>query len=222
MIDRRQLLYGSLLIGGGAATGLTRRPIAVPPIAQSALDAAIPRQIGSYREVGAADAVLPPRDELSARVYDRYLARGFIGAGLPPIMLVIAYGSTRDYGLQLHRPESCYPASGWTLTKREPVRIGIARQGGSDAVLLDARRGAKRETILYWTRIGRRFPVSAMESRLDVLAAILARDVPDGVLVRLSTSALAGGTFATLAAFNDLLLASIDAAGRRLLLGAPR
>lgn len=221
MIDRRQLLYGSVLIGGGLATAAVRRPVAAPPISQQALDAAIPARIGAYREVGAADAVLPPRDELSARVYDRYLARGYIGVGVPPVMLVIAYGSTRDYGLQLHRPESCYPASGWTLTDRRPVTLGLAGRG-SDAVLLHARREAKREAILYWTRIGERFPVTAIDSRIDALTAILTRGASDGVLVRLSTSTLAGGSLATLAAFNDALLASIDAAGRRLLLGRPR
>ena len=219
MIDRRQLLYGSMLIGGGLAAGLVSRPTTRPTLSQQALDSAIQRSVGAYREIRATDIVLPPRDELSERIYDRFLARGFVAAGLPPIMLVIAYGSTQDYGLQLHRPESCYPASGWSLSDRRPVRIGLSPAGGDDAVLLNAERGAKREIILYWTRIGRHFPISAWDARSDILTTAIDRELPDGVLVRLSTSALAGGDFTTLARFNKMLIDTTDAPGRRLLLG---
>ena len=220
MMDRRHFLYGSLLLGGGVAAAVARRPSALPPISQRALEAAVPSSVGMYRVVKATDVVLPSRDELSERIYDRFLARGFVAPDQPPIMLVIAYGSTQDYGLQLHRPESCYPASGWSLSGRRPVRLGMASGGQEDAVLLDAARGARRETILYWTRIGNRFPVSAWGGRLDILRAALAKDLPDGVLVRLSTPSGAGGDFSTLEGFNRMLLQKTSMAGRRLLLGS--
>ncbi|TGX53514.1 EpsI family protein [Sphingomonas gei] len=218
-VDRRAFIVGAMLAGGGAAAALAR-PVAPPsPISQEQLDAAVPLALGDYHAAPGFDAVLPSRDELSKRIYDRYLARGYVAPGKPAVTLVIAYGSTQDYGLQLHRPETCYPASGWSIgeTERLPVQIGPRTVSTST---LSAARPGRVEQILYWTRIGSMFPESEWASRIEILKRGLTRDLPDGVLVRLSTSAQPKAfAIDTLVQFNSLLVEALAGPGRRLLLG---
>lgn len=218
-VNRRAFLVGGLLAGGATAAALAR-PVAPPPaISQKQLDASVPLALGDYHAAPGFDAVLPPRDELSKRIYDRYLARGYVAPGKPAVTLVIAYGSTQDYGLQLHRPETCYPASGWSIgtTERLPVEI----EGRTVATsTLSAARPGRIEQILYWTRIGSVFPDSAWDSRIEIVKRALTRDLPDGVLVRLSTGAQPKAfAIDTLVQFNTLLVDALAGPGRQLLLG---
>ncbi len=219
--DRRQFLFGGIMLASAGASALLR-PGAAPDRGQSrALDHAVPYRLGPYRAVSAAGVVLPPRDELSERLYDSYLARGFVAQERPPVMLVIAYGSTQDYALQVHRPESCYPASGYAIG--QSVRAPLSLGGRAvDATVLTATRGSRMERVLYWTRIGTAFPPTLWEERYAIARDILARRMPDGVLVRLSTPVVDGNQDAAtrlLADFNDALIDAVAPAGRRLLLG---
>ncbi len=218
-VDRRGFIIGGMLAGGAAAAALARPVAALPAISQDQLDASVPLTLGDYHAAPGFNAVLPPRDELSQRIYDRYLARGYVASGKPAVTLVIAYGSTQDYGLQLHRPETCYPASGWSIgaTERLPVQIGARTVLTST---LSAARPGRLEQILYWTRIGNVFPESEWGSRVEILKRGLTRDLPDGVLVRLATDAQPKAfAIDTLVQFNTLLVAALAGPGRQLLLG---
>lgn len=218
-VDRRAFLIGGMLAGGAAAAALAR-PVAPPPaISQEALDASVPLALGDYHAAPGFNAVLPPRDELSERIYDRYLARGYVAPGKPAVTLVIAYGSTQDYGLQLHRPETCYPASGWSIGASERLPVQIGGRTASAATLSAARPG-RAEQILYWMRIGSVFPDSEWAGRIEILKRGLTRDLPDGVLVRLSTAAQPRAfAIDTLVQFNTLLIEALAGPGRQLLLG---
>ncbi|WP_404338518.1 exosortase C-terminal domain/associated protein EpsI [Sphingomonas sp. MMS12-HWE2-04] len=218
-VDRRAFVVGGLLAGGAAAAALARPVAPLAAISQERLDASVPMRLGDYHSAPGFAAVLPPRDDLSKRLYDRYLARGYVAPGKPPVTLVIAYGSTQDYGLQLHRPETCYPASGWAIgeTERLPLAIGGATIA---AATLSAERPGRREQVLYWTRIGGLFPDSDWQSRIEILRGGLMRQLPDGVLVRLSTPAQPRAfAIDTLVQFNALLVDALAGPGRQLLLG---
>lgn len=218
-IDRRAFVIGGMLAGGGAAAALARPVAPLAAISQEQLDASVPLALDGYRAAPGFDAVLPPRDELSKRIYDRYLARGYVATGKPAVTLVIAYGSTQDYGLQLHRPETCYPASGWSIgvIERCPLQMGGRTVPAST---LSAARPGRVEQILYWTRIGGVFPESEWGSRIEILKRGVTRQLPDGVIVRLSTGAQPKAfAIDTLVEFNTLLLEALAAPGRQLLLG---
>lgn len=218
MIDRRQLLFAGMLATGSAAAAMLR-PRRVPLVANQ-LEAAVPTTVGPYRYATAAGVVLPPRDELGEQLYDQYLARSYVAPGRPPVMLLIAYGSTQDYQLQLHRPEICYPAVGYMVgeARRVPIMLGGARP--VEATALTATRDAQREQILYWTRIGEAFPTTTWGERAAIVRGALRREIPDGVLVRLSVVTVdAGAATAALIQFNAQLIASLQPPARRLLLG---
>lgn len=219
-VDRRLFLQSGLLAGGALAAFAARPGRARPPVDQARLDRAIPDAIGPYRGEPAHDIVLAPQDELSDRIYDRYIARAFQAPDQPRILLVAAYGATQDYRLQLHRPESCYPASGWALAPSQAVMLPIAGRTPIPGVTMTATRPGRSEQVLYWTRIGDAFPVDRWAARRQILVRSLQRDPPDGVILRLSMPDWIGGSaIDRLAAFNRALLARMSAPARDLFLG---
>jgi EpsI family protein len=219
-LDRRGFLLGGMLVAGVAGAAAARPDRRASPISQQALEQAIPARLDAYRSVESFNAVLPPQDELSRRIYDRYIARAYVAPGRSPIVLVVAYGSTQDYGFQLHRPETCYPASGWDLGPSRQVALALPDGRGIRGKSMSADRPGRREQLVYWTRIGGSFPVDLWEGRLEIMRRALQRRVPDGVLVRLSTDARSpAAAIDALVDFNTRLLAALSPEGRALLLG---
>ena len=217
--SRRDLLFGGMLLAAtGAAVFARPRPAAgsASPSPQ-AFEAAIPARIGPYRRREADEIVLPERDSDSLTVYQQYVARTYAAPGLAPITLLIAYGAAQDYTLQVHRPESCYPPAGFALSSSE--RLVLPGSPAIDAVTLTATRIDRNDRLLYWTRVGDAFPDSLWGQRWVTFRALLARGVPDGVLVRLSTTDDGPAALAAMIRFNALLLAGVGPAARALLLG---
>lgn len=218
--DRRQLILGGTLLAAAGTAFVARPRRAYAALAPERLDAAIPTTLGDYRYRPGDDIILPDRDDDSLKVYQQYVARTYVAPGAPPISLLIAYGAAQDYALQVHRPESCYPPAGFALGASRTIALPIRGVGTIDAVALTARRLDRVDHILYWTRVGDAYPDTLWRQRAVMVRQLLARRVPDGVLVRLSTQGDDAPALARLAAFNALLLAAIAPAGRGLLLGA--
>lgn len=218
---RRQVLLGTALLGvaGLAAVARPPRPVRKPGL-QQALEQAMPVRVGEdQRGAAGGGLVLPPQDALSQAIYDGYVARAYAAPGLAPIYLVIAYGSVQDYALQLHRPEHCYPASGYTIgTVRERQLALAGRQIPGSA--MSARLGRHNESVLWWTRVGTAFPASLWQERRVILGSALRREVPDGVLVRFSTTDVPGAGD-RLAGFASRFVAVLDRQTRALLIGYP-
>lgn len=218
--DRRQFLLGGALMAA-AATGMALRPRRIAePLKEGTLDRVVPKKLGPYDYVTASGVVLPPADDLTERIYDQVLTRVYAADGLPAMMLLIAYGSAQDATLMLHRPDVCYPASGFTLSGAREVPVTLGAAGAHKVNFVSAQRNERTEQILFWSRIGDRFPVSARDEKMSVFLSNLAGAMPDGVLVRVSAvTPNADRALAELDNFNRLLLASVGGEGRRLLLG---
>lgn len=218
MPGRRDIVIAGALIGAAGVAALGRPRLPAPSIDPGALAGAVPAAVGPYRHDPAGEVLLPPRDDLSLRTYDQYLARVYAAPDRAPVMLLIAYGQMQDYALQIHRPESCYPASGFRI---DPPRVVPLRLGDRaiDAVALAARRPGRIEQILYWTRIGDRYPVSLWQEREAILSAALARRATDGVLVRLSTPSPDPADIGLLTGFAATLVAALAPAARRVVEG---
>ena len=138
-------------------------------------------------------------------------------------MLLIAYSGAQDGTIQIHRPEVCYPASGFRLTRNEPHQIPLAGPSIIGAGAIPAREiiaetESRREQLVYWTRLGDHFPTRWIEQRLAVTAENFAGIVPDGVLVRIS-SVGDGNQFAVLDDFARALVAGVGPRMRQVLLG---
>ena len=226
---RARLSRRETLIGGGflaaAVAGLALKPRRAENLLGTAkLDDLVPQRVGSWRFNTASGLVLPPADQMRDTLYSQLLTRTYVREGAAPVMLLIAYSGAQDGTIQIHRPEVCYPASGFRLTRNEPHRVklaGASLAAGANAVPareIVAETESRREQLVYWTRLGGHFPTRWIEQRLAVTAENFAGTIPDGVLVRVS-SVGNGNQFAVLDDFARALVAAVGPRMRQVLLG---
>lgn len=186
-MDRRKVLLG---LGMAAVSGVAYARLPVPnrpPLDADAFDAMIPDTIGSWQFATASGLVLPPPDALSDRLYDNLVTRIYANPAGEALMLLIAYNNRQDGVLQIHRPEVCYPAGGYTLSATRDASIALPAGSALPAQAFVAYGRQRDEVVLYWTRVGDTFPRRWAEQRLSVAKANLNGIIPDGLLVRVST-----------------------------------
>lgn len=219
-LTRRNLLVGTL---GLACSGLAwagARETAIEPLPEGALDRIVPRRFGEWRSVRARDIVLPAESELSDRTYNDVLVRMYESPAGDTVALLLAYGSLQGRDMQLHRPELCYPAAGFGIRSAETLDLRLPGQPAISARVLDTASQARPEQVLYWTRIGNEFPTSQLAQRWSVVRQNLRGQVPDGILVRMSTvTADMPSALPVLRSFAAAMLEYAPATSRRLLVG---
>lgn len=219
--SRRDLLVGGacLAVAGTTFARMPRRRLASIP--KGKLDALAPDHIGDWRYETTSGIVLPPPDELARLLYDQQVTRAYVSDKEPPVMLVMAYGSSQGGMLQVHRPEICYPASGFRLTETTTEKLAIGGGRSIPVRAFTANGDTRVEQVMYWTRIADALPTSWTSQRIAIMESNLLGAVPDGLLVRLSTVTddRAAGR-AALTRFAAAMLATAGANGRRQLLGA--
>jgi EpsI family protein len=185
-VDRRAFLVGGAM---AVAAGTAAARIPVPntsPISNDKFKALIPDTIGHWKFQQTSGLVLPPDDALSARLYDNLATRVYTDPAGQTIMFLIAYKNYQDGVLQIHRPEICYPAGGYTLSPTMETEIPLPGRTALPANAFSADGNQHDEQVLYWTRIGEEFPLRWAEQRLAVLRANFHRINPDGMLARVS------------------------------------
>lgn len=185
LIGRRELILGgAMALTSGLAFARTPKPY-VAPLKMAAFEAAVPKAVGPWRQVESGSVVLPPPDALSERLYDNLLTRVYLDPDGRAVMLVMAYKNVQDGIVQVHRPEVCYPAAGFVLESERHQSLRVAGNVVPTKAFA-ARRPDRVEQVLYFTRLGRHFPLSWSEQRWAVLDANLAGQIPDGLLARVS------------------------------------
>jgi EpsI family protein len=130
--------------------------------------------------------VSPDTAALLNKLYNQTLSRTYVNPNGQRIMLSVAYGGDQSDGTRAHRPEVCYPAQGFQL-----VSSGTGTLNG-DAHSMRVRRlvaklGGRIEPITYWMVIGERVTVTGTEAKLAQLSYGLRGQVPDGMLMRVSS-----------------------------------
>lgn len=184
-IDRRGALIGAAFVACAALTAFRQPLEAVSHISTKDFAASIPVKVGGWTAQKSADVVLPAPDGLSDKLYQNLETRIYTGDELPPVMFLCAYSNVQKNDVQVHRPEICYPASGYPIVKNVAEKIRVGNQV-INARSLIADRGGLKEMILYWTRVGNSFPVDWRTQRIEMAKANLAGTIPDGVLLRVS------------------------------------
>ncbi len=186
--SRRDMLFGAACVGAVASAEALRPRTQLRLMDDAPLAEIVPNRIGDW-SVGEGGDIVQPKvpGSLSDRLYADTLTRRYIdGKTGNQIMLLVAYGGAQSDLLQLHRPESCYPAVGLEIQRRVPHDIALPGGATIPAVALTAGAGGRIEDILYWTRLGEYLPRSAADQRRDRLKTAMAGLVSDGILVRAS------------------------------------
>lgn len=217
-MSRRQTLIGAGFIAAAVA-GLALKPrVAENLLGTAKLDDLVPRQFAGWQFNTASGLVLPPADQLRDKIYSQLLTRTYVAEGRPPVMLLIAYSGAQDGSIQIHRPEICYPASGYRLMRVEPHAVPLAPDMAVPGRAITAQTDTRREQLIYWTRLGSHFPTRWSAQRLAVTAENFAGIIPDGVLVRISTTA-GGDQLPLLDGFARAMFGVVGPRMRQVLLG---
>ena len=186
LVNRRHLIMGGAFCVAAGVAYVRTPQVIFPVVKKENFEKLIPETIGSWQFKTSSGVILPPPDALSDRLYDNLVTSVYSAPEDPAIMFLTAYSNTQDGVLQVHRPEICYPAGGYSLTPTRPMAIENGLGGNISANVFTATGRDRTEHVLYWTRIGNQFPLTWAEQRLAVIRANLDGVIPDGVLVRAS------------------------------------
>ena len=222
MIARRDLLFGGIcLAGAGAAYGLTpHRHINL--LGSGRMQDVIPRSVGDWDSRDVTDLVAPKEEgSLASRLYEQTVGRVYVNAKTgSAIEMLVAYGDTQTDDLQLHRPEVCYPAFGYSISSSRLEQIALAGGAAIPARALLAQAPDREETILYWSRLGEYFPQTRREQHLDRTRTAMKGIIADGVLARFSVQGQTPDqALPVLQAFTSLLVRAVAPNHRPVLIG---
>ena len=178
------------------------------------LEKLIPEQLGEWRVVPQVGVPMQD-DALNRKVeatYQQTLARFYENNEKHQLMISIAYGSNQiNDGMQVHRPEYCYKAQGYEVEVRQDARVDTG-YGGLQVRQLIAHKTARLEPITYWITIGDHAVLPGFQRKLTQLRYGLRGEVPDGMLIRVSSiNPDASAAYTEHAEFIKALMASVDA-----------
>ncbi len=219
----RALFFAAAMAGASLlAVAMQPREYLADRMAPQRLSQLIPERFGDW-VVDPAVLPIPPSPDLQRvldATYDETLARTYRHAGGARVMLSLAYARNQHKGMNTHRPEICYPGQGFNIVRG----IGDAQLGFAGRAIpvkrLVAALGARNEPITYWLMVGQRITEFGYAQRRVTIAHGLRGEVPDGVLVRVSSiDSDNAAAFMLQERFVQDLLASLSEAQRARLLG---
>lgn len=153
------------------------------------LETMIPKEFGDWQEDKTIIPVQvsPDVKQQLDKLYSQILSRTYVNSSGERVMLSMSYGGNQGSDeMQVHRPEYCYVAQGFELKKVSeefltvpPGKIAVRR--------LEATQGARVEPITYWITIGDKATLPGISRKIAQLRYGLTGNVPDGMLVRVSS-----------------------------------
>lgn len=188
MIARRELLIGGFCAAAAGASAALKPRREEPLLKGAKLADVVPAAFGGWTSEDIGDPLAVNGDgTLSAKLYNELVVRNYLNEdGQSRVTMLLAYGGRQSDELQLHRPEVCYPAFGYTLVKNEPYSLAVARQVTVPTRRLVAEADGRRESIVYWSRMGEALPQDGGQQREARLRIAMQGIIPDGLLSRFS------------------------------------
>jgi EpsI family protein len=179
-----------------------------------ALETQVPEAFGDWRLDRSITPVVPDPSLQAALdvLYSQTLARTYVNTQGQRVMLSIAYGSDQSSeATQVHRPEFCYSAQGFRVEAAGTAVLPIGNVR-VPAQRLSAKLGQRIEPITYWVTLDEQAALPGMSRRMQQLRYGLKGQIPDGMLMRVSSiSAVANDAFAVQQAFLSQLSTALPA-----------
>lgn len=185
------------------------------------LEAIIPLSFGEWRaeKENLVQMVDPQQQELIEKIYTQTLNRSYVNNLGYRIMLAIAYGDDQRDSMQLHYPEVCYPAQGFTLQKKEKGAL-TTPSGSIPVTRILTSLGQRNEPVTYWTTLGDRVFQGGVEKKLAEMSYGFNGKIADGMLIRISSiDTESANAYKVQAEFADQMLNSLAPGYRRKLTG---
>ncbi|SEN58064.1 exosortase-associated protein EpsI, B-type [Nitrosomonas marina] len=152
------------------------------------LDTLIPASFNDWKiDTSIVPLQVDPKTQAKLdKLYNQTLARTYINSQGIRVMLAVAYGGDQSDQLSLHKPEVCYLAQGFEIKHNIAGEIKT-QYGNLPGRRLLATRGNRSEPITYWVTVGDKAVLSGINQKLQQIRYGLSGNVPDGMLVRVST-----------------------------------
>ncbi len=220
----RASVLALVMVGASAlAIAITPRQYMGDITVRQKLAQIVPAKFGDW-EIDRTIIPVPPSPDLQQTLdetYDETLALTFRNREGQRVMLSLAYGRNQHKGMNTHRPEVCYPGQGFRLVSSS-VEGSVDVQGRKITVRrLVAAMGPRNEPITYWLLVGEHITQFGFQQRLTAIKYGLRGEVPDGVLVRVSSiDRDNAAAFKLQERFIQDLLQGVDPAQRQRLLGS--
>lgn len=191
-----------------------------PPIL---LEKQIPEAFGEWRVDPNIRPVVPDPglQAMLDTLYSQTLARTYINTQGERVMLSIAYGSDQsNEATAVHRPEFCYSAQGFRVKPLSKEQLTIGQTQVPVARVL-ANLGQRNEPITYWVTLDEAATLPGLGRKLQQIRYGLKGEIPDGMLVRVSSiSAAEKPAFELQQRFLDQLYRAVPAEVRGRYFGA--
>jgi EpsI family protein len=186
--NRRNLVLGAACLGSLGAAEVLKPRRHMSLLGGRKLADVIPRSFGTWSSLDVTDLVAPREENsLASKLYGQTVGRSYVNADSRfEVMMLAAHGETQSRDLQVHRPETCYPAVGFSVSETEDSPIALASGAVLGARQLVAEAIGRRESIVYWARVGEFFPQTGFDQRLDILRMAMSGYISDGLLMRIS------------------------------------
>lgn len=218
----RNLLIGAAMVVVALAALLYKPlPLAAAQGPKIDLESLIPKQFEGWQMDDPSMTLRssPEQEEALKKIYSQILTRTYASSQGTRVMLSVVYGDGIDRQLDIHRPEICYPAQGFSVSKYTDQVIRTL-SGGLSVRRLVAQNGQRIEPISYWIKVGDKAVSSSFERKLQKLIQGLTGRADSGLLARVSTiqndEVLA---FKEQEAFINAMLQAMPAEQRKLLIG---
>ncbi|MDA8127837.1 MAG: EpsI family protein [Betaproteobacteria bacterium] len=219
----KHIMVGLVMVGAvGLSYALTPKAKIADQRSKLDLETMIPQQFGDWKvdETIVPLQVSPDLQAALNKVYNQTLSRTYVNSKDERIMLSIAYGTDQSDNVQVHLPEGCYRGQGFAISKKtESVMQTLF--GNIPVAKLVATREAREEPITYWVLVGGQIARDNWEMKKAKLKFALKGEVPDGILIRVSsiTSDVSRG-YELQREFSEAMLAALPASYRSRLIGS--
>lgn len=152
------------------------------------LETMIPHTFGDWSEEqqNSVQMVDPQQQEMIEKIYTQTLSRTYVNSRGYRIMLAIAYGDDQRDSMQMHYPEVCYPAQGFSLQSKQPGTLTTA-SGLIPVTRILTNLGQRNEPVTYWTTVGEHVFQGGLQKKLTEMRYGLNGKIPDGMLIRVSS-----------------------------------
>lgn len=185
----KNMVLLALMLLSAAMAGTLRPTISLASEHTSInLQAMVPSAFGDWQEQlnVLTQIVDPERQQTIDKLYSETLSRTYVNSEGYRIMLSIAYGTNQSKALQLHTPELCYPAQGFTLLGKQPGKMDLLGRPLA-TIRLETSLGQRHEPLTYWTVVGDHNVTGGIDKKLTEMRYALTGRIPDGMLVRVSS-----------------------------------
>ncbi len=184
---RNLWLLLAMVLCAGAAIAITPKHKIADRNPMPNLSTLIPQQIGQWRQIPGSNQIIDPGQAQKLNsIYDQVYTKTFENTRGYRVMLSLAYGGNQRDELELHKPEVCYVAQGFTLYNKESAKVNILNRQ-IPVVRLQTKMNARYEPVTYWAVVGDTVVHSSYHKKITELKYGLKGEIPDGLLVRASS-----------------------------------